>query len=221
VRRLLDSSEELKALGLPDEFLARMEKFAALLATWGARANLTASPHSAAEIALHIIDSLAPLWAAAGALSGETGDGFARSIRAVDIGSGAGFPGLVLAAATEANFTLIESRRKRASFLTVAAAEMGLANVIVQRERAESLPDTERFEILTSRAVGESRGILEIAARLLRPEGTAIVYVNARQNFGLAHARALGLVHIQTIPYEILRSELPIARAIVIFRKRH
>jgi 16S rRNA (guanine527-N7)-methyltransferase len=220
VRRLLESSEELKTLGLPGVFLARMEKFAALLAAWGARANLTASPESADEIALHIIDSLAPLWAAGGVVPDEVLGGFAPSIRAIDIGSGAGFPGLILAAATQAHFTLIESRRKRASFLTVAAAEMGLGDMEVRWERAETLAGDLQFDLVTSRAVGESRGVLEAATRLLRPGGTAIIYVNASQSLDVVRAHALGLSQHHAIQYEIRRGNARVAHAIVLFRKR-
>ena len=63
-----------------------------------------------------------------GTLSGE----FAQGRRALDLGSGAGFPGLVLAAASSADFTLVESRRKRASFLQVAVGEMDLKNVTIE-----------------------------------------------------------------------------------------
>ena len=57
----------------------------------------------------------------------------------LDIGSGAGFPGLVIAAAINASVTLVEARRKRATFLTEAVIEMGLKNVRVECARAESL----------------------------------------------------------------------------------
>jgi 16S rRNA G527 N7-methylase RsmG len=62
---------------------------------------------------------------------------FAAGSRVLDLGSGAGFPALILAAACDADFLLMEARRKRASFLRVTAAEMGLANVQVDSARAE------------------------------------------------------------------------------------
>jgi len=114
------------------EFLSRIERFAATLALWGSRTNLTARPDDPSELGFHIIDSLAPLsvtgWPEGVLLEGCFGPGR----RVLDLGSGAGFPGLVLAAACKAEFTLIEARHKRASFLRIAAAEMSLANVTVE-----------------------------------------------------------------------------------------
>jgi 16S rRNA (guanine527-N7)-methyltransferase len=219
VSGLLRAAPELKFLGLPQAWFSRMERFAAILSAWGARSNLTASPQSAKEISFHIVDSLAPLWAASGALS-AAGVGFEKMCRAVDLGSGAGFPGLVLATTTEAQFTLVESRRKRASFLTVAAAEMGLDNVAVRWERAESSESGNRFDIATARAVGESRGSLEIAARLLRPGGLAIFYVGADKSFDLSRAERSGFSLAGDVRYEISRGDVRVARALIILRKR-
>jgi 16S rRNA (guanine527-N7)-methyltransferase len=216
---LLRTSPELVKLGLPQAFFSRMERFAAVLSVWGQRLNLTASPRSAKEICFHIVDSLAPLWAAGDALSGP-GDGFDKICLAVDLGSGAGFPGLVLAAATEAEFTLVESRRKRASFLTVAAAEMGLHSVAVRWERAQPNAAGQRFDIATARAVGESRGSLEIAAELLRPRGIAILYAGAGQAIDMAWAERAGLSRYREAPYHISRDAERIARLLIVLRKR-
>src|SRR5271154_1836519 len=113
----------------PGGLFRRIGIFAAELARWGARFNLTAAPDNPAELAFHILDSLMPLILAVGEPAGLLGESFAPGKRILDLGSGAGFPGLVLAAATEAEFVLVESRRKRASFLTTAIGAMGLANV--------------------------------------------------------------------------------------------
>ena len=86
--------------------------------------NLTAHPEDPEEIAFHVIDSVMPVVLAS--LNGPLHGTFDKGSTVLDLGSGAGFPGLVLAAASPANFTLIESRRKRASFLQVARAEMRL-----------------------------------------------------------------------------------------------
>ena len=119
-------------------FLERIEKMAATLALWGAHTNLTAEASEPAEIAFHVIDSLAPIAFASGADREALEAALAEGASALDLGSGAGFPGLVLAAAFEARFTLGESRRKRASYLQVAAHEMDLEerrNRATPRER--------------------------------------------------------------------------------------
>ena len=101
----------------------------------------------------------------------------------LDIGSGAGFPGLVLAAAINASVTLVEARRKRATYLTEAAIEMGLQNVRVECARAESLDVRDSFDLVTSRAFANPAALFEIAGRALRREGVLMLYVSADQKF--------------------------------------
>src|SRR5579885_2785423 len=129
IRTALDScrDEAVLARVLTARFLQRMERFGAVLALWGARTNLTAKPEDPAEIAFHIADSLMPLK--------FMPDILGEGMRVLDFGSGAGFPGLVLASACDAQFTLAEARQKRASFLKVAAAEMGLDNTEILSAR--------------------------------------------------------------------------------------
>ena len=107
----------------------------------------------------------------------------ARTHRFLDIGSGAGFPGLVIAAAINANVTLVEARRKRATYLTETAIEMGLHNVRVECARAESLDVRDGYDVVTSRAVGNPGMLFEIAGRALGVEGVLMLYVSADQKF--------------------------------------
>jgi 16S rRNA (guanine527-N7)-methyltransferase len=224
VAGLLKAAPELQSLALPQAFFSRMERFAATLAIWGARSNLTASPQSAKEISFHIVDSLAPLWAERDGLRGA-GDGFEKfspgqATRIIDLGSGAGFPGLVLAAATEAQFTLVESRRKRASFLSVAAAEMQLGNVSVRWARAESSTADDRFDIATARAVAELGETLNLAARMLRAGGLAIFYASAGQALDIARAERVGLSPAGEVRYEVSRGGERVAHALILMRLR-
>ena len=131
------------------QFLDRIERMAATLAVWGPKINLTAHPRDPDEIVFHVFDSIIPVSIAASAKTLHLG----RTHRMLDIGSGAGFPGLVLAAAINASVTLVEARRKRATYLTEAAIEMGLQNVRVECARAESLDVRDSFDLVTSRAV--------------------------------------------------------------------
>src|SRR5262249_1898707 len=147
VRTALESHRSNSALMplLSEPFLRRMEIFAAALALWGAKINLTARPQDHAEIAFHIVDSLMPL-----ALDlqhparsyadtvGPTSNWFAAGRHILDFGSGGGFPGVVLASACPARFTLAEARHKRASFLKVVVAEMALDNVEILATRLDA-----------------------------------------------------------------------------------
>src|SRR4029077_742967 len=132
--------------------------------------NLTAHPTDPDEIVFHVFDSIIPVSLAVSSKILRLG-GFDRERRFLDVGSGAGFPGLVIAAAINAQVTLVESRRKRATFLSEAVIEMGLKNVRVECARAESLELGENFDLVTSRAVASPSALFEMASRALRKEG--------------------------------------------------
>jgi 16S rRNA (guanine527-N7)-methyltransferase len=161
------------------QFLNRIERMAAMLALWGPKINLTAHPQDPDEIVFHLFDSIIPISLAVSLKILRLG----RTHRFLDIGSGAGFPGLVIAAAINANVTLVEARRKRATYLTEAAIEMGLQNVRVECARAESFDVRDGFDVVTSRAVGSPAVLFEIAGRALSVEGVLMLYVTADQKF--------------------------------------
>ena len=154
---------------------------AATLALWGAHTNLIADASDSAEIAFHVIDSLAPMAFAGGTNRETLEDALAEGATALDLGSGAGFPGLVLAAAFGARFTLAETRRKRASYLQVAAHEMDLENVSIEQRRVSARNIAGGFDLVTARAFGTSAELYEIAAAALSPGGFLLLYASADQ----------------------------------------
>jgi 16S rRNA (guanine527-N7)-methyltransferase len=180
VRRLLERGlAQYPQIASPGDFLQRIERFAVELARWGAKLNLTAAPNDPARVAFHILDSLAPLLVPITAPVGSATELFAARQHVLDLGSGAGFPGLILAAATAADFVLTESRRKRASFLGVAAASMGLANVRVDdRYRIAFSPE---FDIVTARAFARPAEFYELSRSAVKPGGIRILYASPRQ----------------------------------------
>jgi 16S rRNA (guanine527-N7)-methyltransferase len=96
--------------------------------------------------------------------------------RVADIGSGAGFPGLVLAIARRhASYVLAEATRKRAAFLEIAVSALGLENVTVAAARAEEMgrdPEhRERYDLVLSRAVAPLPVLLEYCLPLVRLGG--------------------------------------------------
>jgi len=163
-------------------FLDRIEKMAATLALWGAHTNLTADASDSAEIAFHVFDSLAPVAFASGVNREALEAALAEGATALDLGSGAGFPGLVLAAAFRARFTLAETRRKRASYLQVAVHEMDLGNVAIEQRRvgARSIIHGS-YDLMTARAFGASAEVDEIAAAALGPGGLLLIYASTDQ----------------------------------------
>lgn len=96
-----------------------------------------------------------------------------------DLGSGAGFPGIVLAAlAPEATVDLVDSRRKRCSFLLSVVARMPAraAPLRVLHTRIEALPD-HSYDGLTARALARPPIVARYAARLLRPGGQLLLFL--------------------------------------------
>ena len=205
---------------LSEGFVQRMAIFATTLALWGAKTNLTARPADAVETAFHVIDSLMPLVLANGPNGDDLASGFASGSRVLDFGSGAGFPGLVLASACDAHFVLAEARQKRASFLKVAASEMGLSNVEILAGRFSSAFDIPgSFDAVVSRASGPSTAFYELAAHALTPDGVAILYSTPSQRLELTAARHAGLGSYRRWKYTVRRADKPVERILAIWRK--
>ena len=145
-----------------DDVEARLKLYADLLLTWNARLNLVSRADAAAIWRRHIEDSLqlAPLIPAG-------------VERAIDLGSGAGFPGLVLAIATGIPFALIEADRRKAAFL-LEAARRTAAPVAVLAERMETCPGVSAA-FVTARAVAPLPRLLPLAAPFLAPGGCLVL----------------------------------------------
>lgn len=95
----------------------------------------------------------------------------------MDLGSGAGFPGIPLAIVLkDTTFYLVEPMIKRCNFLNKVVQELDLKNVIVVNKRAEDLDDSfiEKFDFITSRAVSKLNILLELSAKFLKIGGNMI-----------------------------------------------
>ena len=202
------------------QFLDRIERMAVMLAVWGPKINLTAHPQDPDEIVFHVFDSIIPISIAASSKILR----LERAHRVLDIGSGAGFPGLVIAAAINAHVTMVEARRKRATYLSEAAIEMGLHNLRVECARAGSLDLHEQFDMVTSRAVGNPAALIEIAGRALHREGGVLMlYVSAEQKLDetvAAKASAAGLTEGAVSAYDLRHGRVTVQHAIATWVRR-
>ena len=156
--------KELQNRKIPvsDSLLEGSRKLALLLKEWNAKFNLTAIDEPEEVYEKHILDCLIPL-------GYETIAG-----QVADVGSGAGFPGLVWALALpECAFTLIEPTAKRCRYLEEAASHLQLSNVTVVNERAEEVVShsRERFDVVTARAVANLPVLSELCVPLVKPGG--------------------------------------------------
>jgi 16S rRNA (guanine527-N7)-methyltransferase len=117
-------------------------------------------------------------------LSGLEVESLADATRIADIGSGAGFPGLVLAVALPTSrVELIESVGRKCEFMRRAIAAAGIENAEVVNARSEELAagsGRERFDAVTVRAVGRLSTLAELASPLLREGGTLIAWKGRR-----------------------------------------
>lgn len=152
----------LQAMGLaiPAGAVARMAAHIELVSKWNRVHNLTAVREADQMVVLHVLDSLS--------LLPHLGD--ARSV--LDVGTGAGFPGIPLAIARpHLQVTLLDSSRKKCTFLEQARAELRLANITVACERVESWRPEQRFDAIVSRAFAELSDFVTQARHLVAPGG--------------------------------------------------
>jgi 16S rRNA (guanine527-N7)-methyltransferase len=141
------------------------DKFALLVAgleRWNARINLTSVRGEAAIVSAHVIDSLAARpW-----LSGT---------RAIDIGTGAGFPGLPLAISEPGvSFELLDSSGKKIAFVKHMIGELDLKNAVAVKARAEHYAPGTRFDTVLARAFAAIPEIIELAGHLVSDNGVLL-----------------------------------------------
>ena len=146
-------------LTLPDEVRPRLLDYLALMQKWNKTYNLTAVREPSKMVSHHMLDCLAVV---------PHLD--ARTI--LDVGSGAGLPGIPLAMALpHTAVTLLESNHKKAAFLQQAKTELKLDNVTVACERVEKWQPGGTFEIVTSRAFSDLAEFVALAGRHAAPRG--------------------------------------------------
>ncbi|HWB47839.1 MAG TPA: 16S rRNA (guanine(527)-N(7))-methyltransferase RsmG [Stellaceae bacterium] len=164
------------ATGVSRETMARLEAYAELLVTWSSRINLIAHSTLADLWRRHFLDSaqLQP-FIPKGATS------------VIDLGSGAGFPGLVLAILGAVGVELIEADSRKAAFLREAARIAGAA-VTVRGCRIEAVPP-HPADVVTARGCAPLDRLLPLAGRFIGPHTTCLLLKGARAAEELTAAR--------------------------------
>ncbi|GJL83850.1 MAG: ribosomal RNA small subunit methyltransferase G [marine bacterium B5-7] len=150
-----------------DNAIDTMLDHLALLSRWNRTYNLTAIIEPLQQVALHVLDSLSihPF------LQGE---------RVLDIGSGAGFPGVPLAVINrQRQFVLLDARGKKTRFIDAVVRATGIENITTAHHRVESYPADVKFDTLLARAfssleqlVFSSRHLVNTGGRILAMKGT-------------------------------------------------
>lgn len=172
----------LPQLGVSPDVIPRLEEFSRLLLEKNQVMNLTAITEPDQVATLHLLDSLSLLPLAD--FAGKT---------AVDVGTGAGFPGVPLAIAVpESRITLLDSLGKRVDFLRESCAALGLSNAVCVQARAEEFAGDRResFDLAVSRAVAALPVLCELCLPLVKPGGAFIAMKSVDCGRELAEAEA-------------------------------
>jgi len=148
------------------EFDRRLEDYLGLLVKWNAAYNLTAVRDPAQMRVQHLADCAAVIEP----LRRQLG-GVARPVRILDVGSGGGLPGVVLAAAEPAwDVTCVDTVGKKAAFVRQVAGELSLPNLHAEHARVEALR-ARPFDLITSRAFASLADFAGLTRPLLAPGG--------------------------------------------------
>ncbi|MBL1142492.1 MAG: 16S rRNA (guanine(527)-N(7))-methyltransferase RsmG [Proteobacteria bacterium] len=134
-----------------DQFLA----YIALLDKWNKAYNLTAIKDPEQMLSRHILDSLSVI-------------SFIKGSHCIDIGTGPGLPGMILALALpDTNWVLLDSNQKKVRFLRHVKAELGIANVEIVQSRVESFRSEDEFDTIICRAFAPLNRMLEWSQHLI------------------------------------------------------
>lgn len=198
---------------LSDEQIENYKTYSKLLQEWNKVMDLTAIDEEAQIVEKHFYDSL--ISAKYFRYENQT---------LLDIGSGAGFPGLVLAIAfPNLKITLLEPTLKRCNFLNEVIKVLDLSNVKVVNDRAENYVKEKResFDLVTSRAVSRLNMLLELSIPFLTIQGTMIALKGKNANLELKEAEnALKILNVKLLKnYEFKLPSEEENRSILLLKK--
>ena len=203
-------------LMLPAETIGRLEAYQAMLLKWNSRMDLTSVPPEETPVR-HFLDALLPL--------AQTSF-FSRHGKMIDVGTGAGFPGMAIAiACPDWQATLLEAQGKRCAFLSAVREALSLGNVRIVQERAEVLgrdaAHREQYDLALARAVAPLNVLAEYLLPFLKTGGTALCWkgpaVGEEWTDGEAAARTLGGELLPSI--QIISGDFDAERRIVPIQK--
>ncbi|MFT7880342.1 MAG: 16S rRNA (guanine(527)-N(7))-methyltransferase RsmG [Sulfurimonas sp.] len=158
---------EKEGISLDRDIINKLEAFSELLHEWNQIHNLTGAK-TIEKIYENIIDSLYPLTF------------IKRPKTLLDVGTGAGFPGLILGIALpDTDVVLAEPLKKRVSFLKYACIDLGLDNVKVEGKRVEEVAHAP-FELISSRAVTDTKFLLDLTKQISDTHTSYLFYKGSR-----------------------------------------
>lgn len=190
IRATLDTGLAELGLQLSDPTRRALLNYVAILQIWNRVYNLTAVRDPVEMVRRHLLDSLAVL-------------PYIQGPRLLDIGTGAGLPGMVLALARpDIRCVLLDKSAKKIRFCLAVIAELGIRNAVVIRTRVEQYGPDGLFSTVIARAVGPIGQLLPLAHRLQAPGGCLLVMKGTDPQ---AELQALAELpdHLQVIRLEV------------------
>lgn len=191
----------LEEFGLSKEQISKFERYLELLLEWNEKFNLTAITDKDEIEEKHFIDSISLL---------KFKD--LKNKTLLDVGSGAGFPGIPLAIAEpKLHVTLLETTGKRVKFLQEAVKELKLTNVDIIQGRAEEQKDREKYDFVTARAVKELNILLELCFYMVKVGGSFVAYKSLGVDEEISNAKhafkCLEISKYNKFEYKLPKSE--------------
>jgi len=173
---------------LPENFFYNVQKYKEHLFKWNKVHNLTGAKDE--DTVNHFIyDAVFPV------------SFLKKHEKLLDIGTGAGFPGMILAfALPDTEVTLVEPLVKRASFLQFIKADLELKNVTVVKKKVEDM-EAEIFDLITSRAVTDTKMLLTLSKNF-RDENSTLLFYKGEKVFDEIDAKNMNI----EIPHKIIQT---------------
>jgi len=199
-QRLHAALERLQVAAAPEQEQALL-RYLALLQRWNAVYNLTAVREPDAMLTHHLLDCLA----AVGPLGRELGRHKARRI--VDVGSGAGLPGVVFGLMdAKSDVLCVDSVAKKVAFISQAIGELGLKNVRAQHARIQSVH--ARADVVTARAYASLNDLVRNTAHLLDAAGVWMAMKGRRPDQEMADLPSdIEVFHVEPVEVPGLRAD--------------
>jgi 16S rRNA (guanine527-N7)-methyltransferase len=180
LRALIERAATAMTRALSDGEVEALTAWIERIEKWNARMDLTAARSREQLVDLMVVDALM--------LEAR----IPRDARLVDVGTGAGAPGLALAILRpDLQVTLVEPIGKRASFLSTVAGVLGRRDVTIERARGESLVGSRQWDVAVSRATLSPNGWLELGVQLVETDGCVWVLLGKGEVPVLAGWRAV------------------------------
>ena len=189
---LLNGVEQLN-LKITDIQLAKLIQYLNLLSKWNKVYSLTAITKPKEMIDLHLLDGISIL---------PEFDKLSNVKRIIDVGSGMGVPGIILAICRpELEVVVLDSNQKKTAFLQQVKIELMLPNLQVINHRVETLNNIELFDVAISRAFADTNLFVTLCEHLVKPSGVFLAMKGQK-----AHLEATDIKHYKI---EIIEIKVP------------